>query len=97
MHSNKSADTDHQDIKEDAFATLAQLRNGYNSGKTRSYEWRIEQIKQVKRMVTENGKLLLHTHILYFTLLYLPVCENTNTHLYTDTHVPCSRTLTMRA
>lgn len=31
------------------------LRDAYNSGKTRPLEWRIGQIKQIKRMIIETS------------------------------------------
>ena len=33
---------------------LHRLRNTFNSGKTRDYEWRIKQLKQIKKMLKEN-------------------------------------------
>lgn len=49
------SESDIQDIKEDAAATRARLRSSFATGKTRQYEWRIEQLKQVRLMVKENG------------------------------------------
>ena len=51
MHSEENL----EDIKEEAAATRVRLRASFATGKTKQYAWRIEQLKQAKRMVQENG------------------------------------------
>lgn len=38
---------------EDAAAMVAELRRNFASGKTRSYEWRVTQLKKIVKMVEE--------------------------------------------
>jgi aldehyde dehydrogenase (NAD+) len=43
----------------DAASLVAQLRRSFESGRTRSFEWRAEQLRQLRRMFDENeGRLL---------------------------------------
>lgn len=39
---------------EDAAAMVAELRGTFMSGKTRSYEWRISQLKGILKMMEDN-------------------------------------------
>ena len=39
---------------EDAAAMVAELRGTFTSGKTRSYEWRISQLKGILKMMEDN-------------------------------------------
>lgn len=36
-----------------AVELIAELRRGFDSGRTRSYEWRAEQLKGIARMIEE--------------------------------------------
>ena len=39
---------------EAAERVVAELRESYNSGKTRSYEWRVNQLKNLLKLIEEN-------------------------------------------
>ena len=35
---------------------VKELRESFNSGRTKSYEWRISQLKSIEKMIDENEK-----------------------------------------
>ena len=46
---------------EAAERVVAEVRECYNSGKTRRYEWRVEQVKNLLKLVDENQKEMIDT------------------------------------
>lgn len=44
---------------EEAASLVKELRETFNSGKTKCYQWRISQLKAIKKMVEENEKNIL--------------------------------------
>ncbi|XP_038899561.1 aldehyde dehydrogenase family 3 member H1-like isoform X2 [Benincasa hispida] len=46
---------------EAAERVVAELRESYNSGKTRSYEWRVNQLKNLLKLVSENEEEMVQT------------------------------------
>ena len=44
------------DTPESITTKLTTLRNSFRENKTKSYKWRIEQLKQFKRLIVENEK-----------------------------------------
>lgn len=46
---------------EAAERVVAELRESYNSGKTRSYEWRVNQLKNLLKLVCENEEEMVQT------------------------------------
>ncbi|XP_022980978.1 aldehyde dehydrogenase family 3 member H1-like isoform X2 [Cucurbita maxima] len=46
---------------EAAERVVAEVRESFNSGKTRRYEWRVEQVKNLLKLVDENQKEMIDT------------------------------------
>ncbi|KAG6608045.1 Aldehyde dehydrogenase family 3 member H1, partial [Cucurbita argyrosperma subsp. sororia] len=46
---------------EAAERVVAEVRESYNSGKTRRYEWRVEQVKNLLKLVDENQREMIDT------------------------------------
>ncbi|XLT68710.1 hypothetical protein HN873_025149, partial [Arachis hypogaea] len=44
---------------EAASMVMKELRGSFRSGKTRSYEWRVSQVKALLKMVTDNEKQII--------------------------------------
>lgn len=44
---------------ESAASLMKELRGSFNAGKTKSYEWRISQLKRIKKMIDEREKEII--------------------------------------
>ena len=47
-----------EDFKQVAQTALTKLKDSFRTQRTRPYEWRLQQLNQLRRMVSENGILL---------------------------------------
>lgn len=55
-----------------AASLMNELRSSFNTGRTRSYEWRVAQLQSIAKLVDEREKEILHA---LYTDLSKPECE----------------------